>query len=206
MPFSPGDLDYPVAHAGALADAADRVLADLALAELVAPHGQLIRIGSNAAGLMAVRDIDLGVLCPVLDAAPVFAVAQRLFAHPCVRRVQVNDERPPFQSTPGPENEGIYCGIRYCEERRRDQEWTIDLWFFPADAPRPELPLRDRLLAASDEERATILRLKHALLADGRYGTTVHGIDIYRAVLDRGRRSLVEVMRAMESDTSGKIT
>ncbi|MGC4193047.1 MAG: hypothetical protein QM589_18020 [Thermomicrobiales bacterium] len=156
----------PVAHARALGEAAGRILADLAIADLVAPYGELIRIGSNAAGLMAVPDIDLGVRCPVLDAASVFAVAGQLFAHPCVQCVQVNDERPPYQSMPGPENESIYCKIRYCEEQRRDREWKIDLWYFPADAPRPELPLRDRLLAASDQERATILRLKHALLAE----------------------------------------
>ena len=186
-----------VTQARALQEGAERVLADLGIAALVAPYGELIRIGSAACGLMAARDIDLGVLCPVLDGDVVFAVAQRLFAHPWVRRAQVNDERPPFQSMVGPENEGIYCGVRYCEEGRRDQEWKIDLWYFPMDAPRPELPMRDRLLAASDDERMTILLLKHALLTDGRYGRDVHGIDIYRAVLDRGERSLDDVIHAI---------
>ena len=187
----------PVARARELSDAAGCVLADLTPATLVAPYGELISIGSHGAGLMAVRDIDFGVLCAPLDHAPVFEIARQLFAHPCVRRVQVNDERPPYERTGRPEHEGIYCGIRYCEDARRDREWTIDLWFFPAAAPRPEPPLRDRLLAASNEERATILRLKHALLSDGRYGTVIHGVDIYHAVLDRGHRSLGEVERTV---------
>jgi hypothetical protein len=189
-----------LAEARALQAAAERVLADLRLAELVAPHGELIRIGSHASGLMAVRDIDFGVLCAPLDHAPVFAIAGRLFENPNVRRVQVNDERPPYERTGRPEHEGIYCGIRYCEDARRDREWKIDLWFFPAAAPRPEIPMRDRLLAASNAERSTILRLKRALLAIGRYGTEVSGIDIYRAVLDRGERSLDAVMQAVLAD------
>lgn len=191
-----------VIQARALQEGAERVLADLGIAALVAPYGELIRIGSAACGLMAVQDIDLGMLCPVLDGDVVFAVAQRLFAHPWVRRVQVNDERAPYERTGRPEHIGIYCGVRYCEEGRRDREWTIDLWYFPMDAPRPELPLRDRLLAASDDERMTILLLKHALLADGRYGRDVHGIDIYRAVLDRGERSLDDVIHAIVDEGS----
>lgn len=189
-----------LAEAKALQDAADRVLADLRLEELVAPHGELIRIGSHASGLMAVRDIDLGVLLPRLETSPVLAVAQRLFDHPHVQCVQMNDERPPYQSMPGPENEGIYCKIRYCEDADRAREWKIDLWFFPAEAPRPEIPMRDRLLAASNDERVAILRLKRALIAAGRYGTDIHGIDLYRAVLDRGSRSLDLVMRDVVAD------
>ncbi|MGC4108540.1 MAG: hypothetical protein QM753_19625 [Thermomicrobiales bacterium] len=190
-----------LACARMLQDGAERVLDDLRLAERVAPYGELIRIGSAASGLMATQDIDLGLICSVLAERPVFDIAGQLFSHPCVRRVQVNDERPPYERTGRPEHVGIYCGIRYCEDADRAREWKIDLWFFPSDAPRPEIRMRERLLAAPDDERLAILQLKHALLADGRYGRDIFGIDVYRAVLDRGEQSLDEVIRGfMESD------
>lgn len=52
--------------------------------------------------------------------------------------------------------------------------------------------MRDRLLAASTEERAAILNIKHDLVALSRYGKDIRGIDVYRAVLDRGVRSVAE--------------
>jgi hypothetical protein len=175
---------------------AEAVLDDLGLVARLQDAGRSIRIGSASFGLMATPDIDLGVLCPTLDTARIFRIAHDLFDHPRVKRVNIVDERGPFQSMPGPEDEGIYLGVRYLEPGGPDGGvWRLDVWFFPADAPRPELAMRDRLLAASDAERLAILRIKQAMLAAGCYGTDVHGIDIYRAVLDRGAMDIEQVVQ-----------
>lgn len=173
-------------YASLLQAKSNHILNDLNLENLVQVAGYPVRIGSWAGNVMTHRDIDLGVLCQYLTSGPVFKIAHEVFDHPRVRRVQVTDERPPYQSMDGPENEGIYCGIRYMEDGRSDLEWKIDLWFFPEAAPRPEVMMRDRLLGATSGERLTILRMKHELQAQDLYGKTVYGIDVYRAVLDEG--------------------
>ncbi|MGI8486911.1 MAG: hypothetical protein ACR2OU_21960, partial [Thermomicrobiales bacterium] len=134
--------------------------------------------------------IDIAVLCPNLDSSPIMATMQPLFDHLNVKRMNFIDERGMMQSMLGPENEGIYCGVRYLNGGTLDgKAWKIDIWFFPENAPRPEIVIRDRLLAASPEERFAILRIKDDLIRQDRYGRDVPGIDVYRAVLDRGARA-----------------
>lgn len=120
-----------------LAATADRILVDLDLFSRLAPVGRPILVGSAAVRLMAVRDIDFSVLCPAApSSSSIFAIAQSLFDHPNVKPVNVVDERGPFLSVPGPEFEGIYCGIRYHEDGSpRGGEWRIDVWFFPENFP-----------------------------------------------------------------------
>ena len=165
------------------------VLANLSLLERLTAAGRPIRIGSSAAGVMIVPDLDIGVLCANLDSARICETLQPLFDHPNVKRLNFIDERGMLQSMPGSENEGIYCGVRYLSD---GTAWKIDVWFFPENAPRPEFAIRDRLLAASPEERLAILHIKDELMHQDRYGHDVHGIDVYRAVLDCGSRSIGE--------------
>lgn len=179
-----------LARDGSLMRGAESVLADLSLLERLSVIGLPIRIGSSAAGVMVLPDIDIDVLCPELDSMRIMSTLQPLFDHPNVKRMNFLDERGSLQSMAGLENEGIYCGIRYLSDGTLDgKTWTIDVWFFPENAPRPEFAIRDRLLVASPEERLAILRLKEYLLVAGRYGGDVHGIDVYRAVLDHGVRT-----------------
>lgn len=180
-------------RAGSLHREAETVLADLSLLERLTAVGRPIRIGSSTAGVMIVPDIDIGVLCASLDSARICQTLQPLLDHPNIKRLNFIDERGMLQSTPGPENEGIYCGVRYLNDGvLHGKAWKIDVWFFPENAPRPEIAIRDRLLAASPEARLAILGVKSDLQAAGRYGAEVHGIDVYRAVLDRGARTIGE--------------
>ncbi len=170
------------------------VLADLSLLERLTGVGRPVRIGSSAANVMTLPDIDIGVLCPSLDSSPIMATMQPLFDHPNVKRMNFIDERGMMQSVPGPENEGTYCGVRYLNGGTLDgKTWTIDIWFFPESAPRPECAIRDRLLACSSAERLAILRIKDDLIRSDRYGRDVHGIDVYRAVRDRSVRTIGEL-------------
>ena len=180
-----------LARSDSLVREAEIVLADLSLLERLTAVGRPIRIGSSAAGVMVLPDIDIGVLCANLNSARIWQTLQPLFDHPNVKRMDFFDERGRLQSMPGPENEGIYCGVRYVSDGTLDgTAWKIDVWFFPENAPRPEIAIRDRLLTASPEERLAILRIKDELMRQDRYGHEVHGIDVYRAVLDRGARSI----------------
>lgn len=182
-----------LARAGSLHREAETVLADLSLLERLTGVGRPIRIGSSAAGVMIVPDIDIAVLCASLDSARICQTLQPLFDHPNVKRLNFIDERGMLQSMPGSENEGIYCGVRYVNgDALHGKAWKIDVWFFPENAPRPEIAIRDRLLAASSDVRLAVLRVKSDLHAAGRYGAEVQGIDVYRAVLDRGARSTLE--------------
>lgn len=190
-----------LARDGSLMRGAESVLADLSLLERLSVVGLPIRIGSSATGLMALPDIDIGVLCIELDPDRIMDTLQPLFHHPRIKRMNFIDERGPLQSMSGPESEGIYCGLRYLlgldGEGTEETTWTLDIWFFPAAALRPEITMRDRLLLAPNHERLAVLRIKDELIRRGVYGRQVHyhGVDVYRAVLDRGARSVIDFDR-----------
>ena len=183
-------------RAASMSEEADEVLADLGLPELVSRVGRSERVGSASFGLALLRDIDFDTLCPSLDAGAVWDVLRPLAEHPRVKRLRWSDERGRFNNLGRPENDGLYCGIHYyAGEVRDDLRWKVDCWFFPADAPRPDIALRDRLRGASAEERLAILRLKDAAIRSGRYGwsSDFQGHRIYDAVLNRGVRRFEDV-------------
>lgn len=181
---------------------AETVLADLGLPRLFERVGRPVRIGSTSFGLALMPDIDLGILCPDLDAGAIWDILRPLAEHPRVKRLRWTDERGPFNSTGKPQDEGIYCGVHVRRNGANvGEHWKLDCWFFPDAVPRPELSIRNRLLAASREERLAILQLKDAAIQDGRYGPNgdIHGIQVYQAVLDRGVRDYSEFVKVLAS-------
>ncbi|MGW1681084.1 hypothetical protein [Saccharopolyspora sp. NPDC002376] len=69
--------------------------ADLRLGELLTALGEPVRVGSAALGLMVRRDLDITVICPLLDAAVKSAVAgigAELAVHDRVRQVRFRDD------------------------------------------------------------------------------------------------------------------
>jgi hypothetical protein len=127
-------------------------------------------------------DIDIEVTCKVPDIVAGFAIMAEVAQIPGVRRIRFANELD------GPD-QGLYWHIRYREnETARVEEWTIDIWLLPYDHPGPRsLDLVEPMRASMSEEvRLAILRLKeHFRDQDG-----VHGIDIYRAVIDGNVRSV----------------
>ncbi len=195
MDLSEGDREL-LQRAAALKREAQEVLADLGLPGLFGPVGRCEPVGSASFGLALACDIDLDVLCPALEAGAVWDVLRPLAGHHRVKKLRWSDERGVFNGTGRPEADGLYCGIHsYAGEVRDELRWRVDCWFFPEDAPRPDIAMRDRVRAASAEERLLILRLKDAAIRSGRYGwsSDYQGHRIYEAVLDRGARRLDEV-------------
>ena len=76
----------------ALQDEAAAVLDDLALLPLLQEVGRPVQVGSVALGLMVARDIDVTVLCPVLETTTIFTVLAPLAGHPRIRELHFRDD------------------------------------------------------------------------------------------------------------------
>jgi hypothetical protein len=164
---------------------ADAVEAELELAALLGPLGEPVRVGSAALGLMVRRDLDVTVVCSVLDDATrtgVASIGAQLAARPAVREVRFRNDTDFWNIDPA-YPDGLYLGVTY---RALDGEnWTLDIWFIDEPERQPDLTHLHTLTPRLDEHsRATILDIKTELA--GREGPTQPSYNVYRAVLDHG--------------------
>jgi hypothetical protein len=166
------------------------VEADLQLEQLLAPIGEVNRVGSAALGLMVRRDLDLTVVCSKLAVEPVTAVGARLAAHPRVNTVTFRNDSRQWKTNPN-YPDGLYLGVGYRSPGNDD--WTLDIWFVDEPERQPDLAhmrwMPDKL---TPEARTTILEIKSVWAARPEYGMTLRGVDIYTAVLTDGVRTLEE--------------
>ena len=143
--------------------------------------GRPLVVGSVAYGLVVEPDIDMEIYMPQPSVAAGFSVATQLALVPGVRRVRFANELD------GPD-QGLYFQVRYRDPRAEGAtEWKVDMWLL-ADSyagPRSSALVEPMRRALDLEKRAAILRIKEAKL--GR--EEVHGIDVYRAVLEGGVRT-----------------
>ena len=166
-----------------LQDEAAAVLADLALLPLLRQLGEPVQVGSVALGLMVVRDIDVTVLCPELDAARIFDVVRPLVSHPRVRELRFRNDTGDWNVDPD-YPDGIHWSPRYRSDAGDD--WTLDLWFIHEQSRQLDLDHLESLPPRlTPETRLAILEIKEACL--GRPWYSSYGI--YSAVLDDGVRS-----------------
>lgn len=160
------------------------ILDELRLLERWGKAGAPCIVGAASYGLQVAPDIDLEVFCerPTVEAG--FGVLAQLATHPCVTKARFANELN------GPD-EGLYFQLRY--RHPGGEEWKLDMWLLAHAHPGPlsrdmVTPMRRAL---TDETREAILAIKEEILT-GRLG--YHSIDIYRAVLDGGARSLPEFL------------
>ncbi len=138
-------------------------------------------VGAVAYGLVVAPDIDMEIYCERPQVEDGFAVMSRLALYPAVWKVSFSNELE------GPDR-GLYWQLRYRNPESEAREvWKIDMWLLGKDHPGPRSadlvePMREAL---TPETRAAILWIKEAMLGRER----VHGIDVYRAVLDGGVRT-----------------
>jgi hypothetical protein len=196
MPSTPADAAL-FARESALQAQADVAVADLGLDTDLAALGEAVRVGSSALGLMVRRDVDLTVVCPRLDAAALEAIrtlSMKIACHPRVRVITLRDDTGAWNTEPDRYPDGVYLGIGYRSADGAD--WNFDLWFVDEPDRQPDLAhlrtLRPRL---TEQARVAILAIKQALADDPEYGRSIHGVDVYEAVLERGVATAEEFRR-----------
>jgi len=183
-----------LARQSALQAEADAAVADLDLADDLAAIGKAVRVGSSALGLMVKRDVDLTVACEKLDGATLEAIRTlglRIARHPRVWQLTLRDDSGEWNIEPDDYPDGVYLGLRYRSAQKQD--WNFDIWFVDEPDRQPDLAhLRTLLPRLTDESRVAILAIKEALATDPEYGRSIHGVDVYEAVLDHGVTSSAE--------------
>lgn len=165
---------------------AQQVAGDLDLVARWSAVGRVVLVGAVAYDLVVSPDLDYEVFTadtPTVAAG--FRVLAALAELPSVTAAR-------FSNALDTSDRGLYWQAR-C--RHSDQEWKIDVWTLARDHPGPCAawivgPIRRAL---TDELRVTILRLKEACAA----GQIRHvaSIDIYRAVIDDGVRTIDDLRR-----------
>ncbi len=166
---------------------ADRLIADCRLAELLAPYARWFIGGSYSYDLMCWRDLDMYVLDPARDLKRCFEIAYEL-----TRRLGAVKSR--FTNNVGGEPNGLYWGIRLGDARQC--AWKIDLWFLDQAGYDEHAAycfnMREKL---TPESRAIILAIKEAYWRRPEYRDTITSDMIYRAVFDRGVKTISDFER-----------
>jgi hypothetical protein len=176
---------------------AEAILHDLGLIEKWKRFGRPVLVGAVSFDLAVAPDIDMEIYCPELRIEHGFQVLTECALNPRVTGAQFLNAL----STP---DKALYWQLRYrnCD----DVEWKVDMWSAPEDYPLPRGedfvgPMRASL---TDETRQAILALKEAR-ADGRLPTFI-SIDLYRAVLDGGVRTVDQFQQWLQSNQAGVLT
>lgn len=161
---------------------ADRLLERLDLGTVFGWPEQVI--GSVRSGLLAVRDLDVTFDAPeaapklILDGLAILAERVEILA------ADFRDERGDRRPTTKIIDERFYLVLRL------GNGWKVDLTFWLHVVDRPHVAEALTLRRLPREQRETILRLK-AECPD--YPDRIGGSDIYRAVLERGVRTVAEL-------------
>ncbi|MET9293668.1 hypothetical protein [Streptomyces sp. NPDC003077] len=100
----------------ALQSEANAVVSALGLDRTLRALGDPVRTGSSALGLMAVRDIDITVVCARLDAVArqaVLRLGAELGGHPRVREVTFRNDTGRWNAEPTAYPDGLYLRVLY---------------------------------------------------------------------------------------------
>lgn len=181
------DEDLSIRQAALQAEAAE-LLAEPALAGILAGAGPVHLTGSYVSGLMCWPDLD--VMAHVGAAfAPrdVLRLLERVVDLPGVIGFDYRDERGPRSPTGTSRDERYHVPIALSHHGR---EWRIDLTLWLND-PHTNLTAWHEHLRESitGEQRSAILRIKDVWHRLPSYPDRIGGTEIYTAVIDAGVRS-----------------
>jgi hypothetical protein len=176
---------------------AEAILDDLGLFERWRRFGRPVLVGAVSFDLAVAPDIDMEVYCPELRIEHGFQILTECALRPHVTAAQFLNAL----STP---DKALYWQLRYRADD--DTEWKIDMWSAPEDyaLPRGEHFVQPMKESLTDETRAAILALKEAR-AEGRL-PEIWSIDLYRAVLDGGVRTLDDMQQWLKTNEVGELT
>jgi hypothetical protein len=161
--------------------AAERILRELALLERWQRFGRPVLVGAVAYDLVVSPDIDMEIYCPDLKIENGFEVLGACALHPRITGAK-------FVNALAQRDKALYWQLRYRDES--DVAWKIDMWSAPRDydLPRSESLVEPMRKVLTPDLRATILELKEARAVDETFECP--SIDLYRAVLDDGVRTI----------------
>ena len=110
---------------------------------------------------MVARDIDVTVLCPVLETAAIFTALAPLAGHPRIRELRFRDDTGDWNVDPN-YPDGVYWGPRYRSEAGTD--WNLDVWFIHEDSRQFDLEHLESLPPKlTPEAREAILSIKECM-------------------------------------------
>ena len=177
-----------LARQDALQREANRLVESLNLPTVLGRAGRFERLGSSVSGLMAWRDLDLGVSCGVLGPERAWETMMPLAAHPRTTRLSYRNEIGPLAP---PELRGYgryYFVARHQTEAGREWKIDVSLWS-PEPPPGPLAHAEELRRRLTPETRLAILWIKDAWHRLPSYPDRVSGMDIYEAVLEHGVRT-----------------
>jgi hypothetical protein len=183
-----------IREAGGWRERADSLLERSGLEALLGQHGEVHFSGSYAYDLMMTPDIDIHVVIQGLtreSAVRVLSAAAASEQWATITFADRADDRfrpETFDGSP----RGYYIGLA---TDVGEATWRVDVWLLDAARYSGDT-WGPRMAAITDEERAAILTIK-AARNQGNISATA--VEIYRAVLDEGLRTVEEVA----SKTSG---
>jgi hypothetical protein len=172
----------------ALQTEANRLVESLDLPSMLGRAGRFERLGSSVSGLMAWRDLDLGVSCGALGPDRAWETMVPLAAHPRTTRLSYRNEIGPLAP---PELRGYgryYFVVRHQTEAGREWKIDVSLWS-PESPPGPLARAEELMRRLTPETRLAILWIKDAWHRLPSYPDRVSGMDIYEAVLEHGVRT-----------------
>ena len=178
----------PLALAERLHQQAGQLLADLRLAEIIAPYGAITPTGSYYLNVMVYPDID--IYLPRLTIAQLFLLGGQLVQAEGVVQA-VFEQNDPMM--PG----GLYFKLRIAN-KVWGRPWKVDLWSLDPDLMEEKMaPMRHFLARLTPELRLQIIRYKLSVLTPAGRTPMYSGYYIYKAFIDDGLSDFEQVTRCL---------
>jgi hypothetical protein len=179
--------------AGELQQAADKMLDESPLLDLLGELGRVIQTGSSTLGLMVYPDIDFSVQNSTPMVQKAIDLTPPVFSRLRATVLKIHD----FAATKD-EAASYYLGIEFPYDGR---SWHIDATVgLPGPITTKPPELAKWLKELSEDKRKTILKLKKELIDAKRYAGaksqppyTFRSSHLYEAILKGGARSTSEV-------------
>ncbi len=174
-----------------------QILSELQLLSKWSVFGRPVLVGAVAYNLVVSPDIDIEIYCPILKIEHGFEVLCQCALHPNVTHVR-------FANHLKDRDQALYWQIRY--QNTDGIEWKIDMW--SADQayslPRSENLVEPMKNVLTEESRKVILELKEKRIEDP--SLNCPSIDLYRAVIDDGIRTIREMRMWLGKQKTGELT
>lgn len=186
--------------------AADDLLSEYGILNMLSKYGDVKTVGSYEYGLMVYPDIDFTVINPEINSDQALELGRELLSTEGISNFQLNDFISSLREQYTKDGEGPPYGFCfqtkvYHEKSREDLGvwlWKLDIWLMPEEPSEvnrtPGLESADWFEGRTEEEKDAMLLLKSQLWEMGIYakkGVASH--HVYRAAIE-GVRSIDDFM------------